>query len=1321
MEECQPKEAAGGERDPRSSTRKNRRRGQPGRLVLYPVLLASVLLGFVRSPYPKYIIISELNRYLAKEHGIQLSVRDILFNPATGRVDITEIYGSSRDCKLSAHLPQASCHVSLLALLKGDVEISDIEVDRPWLRLVHPSPVLDTFKSKGGKTVVHVSGLAVRNGKLTFHKSDIPLDFRTGEFNLGLEWDRQGELRSVSLGLREGELFKPPRKLPLRSLDVFGTISKDSFEIGAMELISPLGKLKGHGRISLDGKSAEAHATGQIRLEGLREANSSFPLELKGQLLFKAGLTAGNGQIQKIDGQLDGAGISINQIRVRDFVTHLKSDGDRVLAQPVELELEGGGVVKGKAEFFPHPGTIQASARIEGLALDLLYRRGLLPHQAGGRLDAEATATIPLAGEPSIEARFLVANPSVLLPNKKDTFSGQNLQGQIALKGKELTFKVGGLSGEGLWVTGEGTVHSDGLLEVPRLHVTAQEGNSLRAFLFKLANMSPRLKQKIASVDFHGPISFIGGFQLKGSFPDVAGSLQAEAPTFPGVPMERATLIFRLSKERFTVADAVIVKEGQRADLSMDLRIDPDTHLDALKVRLAGFPLDSIEKAMDFVDFGFKKLKPSDIVQGTASGFLDLSLESTKTREGVFELVSQDLHRGTGPVLGTLRLEGQMLGDEVSFRKIALTGRATEVSGTGKWDTSTDTIDLKLHSGRFPVEAVPELSRAGIEASARGEIFFSGTMSNPQITGDLTSSQAAVYGEPFGAVRVMGTYQGDKLRFNLRAQYRDNMYNAMGTLTAEDEPRLESTVYLNQVQIEPFLKQFGEAKAPDLKGQLTGEMTISCILGKLETLSLRGHLSEARFSIGEIQAKSAQPFSVQLENRKLSAQGVRFLLNGDPLDLEGSLGVFPLGQLNLFVKGQARLELLKPFLPEGVYPAGVAQIQTSVTGAPSNPSFSGKIQLRDATLRVKDPEFTAEKITGNLELTSRSIKAERLDFRTSYGKGQLTGDCLMEKFKPVRWNLAIQSEKMLVPYPQGCVSEVAGRIRFTGAPGGSLISGDVRVEKSAPARKVDLVELAALLAAMSQKETTPASEAARTTRLNLTIRGDRALQVTGDKLDLAGSVDLQVKGTMDRPAIRGNVIINSGEFKFQMNRFTVDRGVVSFTNPTRIDPELHLQISSDIRDYHVSVQVEGTASRMRTQFTSIPSLPSVEVVRLITTGEIPSVSSRTRADYQTSDTTNILGQVLSQTVEKRLKRVVGVDTFSVNTLGSGSDVAGKARITVGKQISRDLFVTYSRSVSGDSQDLIYVEYRFSPRLTVVATRDEKGYFGVDFRFRRKFR
>jgi hypothetical protein len=56
-------------------------------------------------------------------------------------------------------------------------------------------------------------------------------------------------------------------------------------------------------------------------------------------------------------------------------------------------------------------------------------------------------------------------------------------------------------------------------------------------------------------------------------------------------------------------------------------------------------------------------------------------------------------------------------------------------------------------------------------------------------------------------------------------------------------------------------------------------------------------------------------------------------------------------------------------------------------------------------------------------------------------------------------------------------------------------------------------------------------------------------------------------------------------------------------------------------------------------------------------------------------------------------------------------------VTVGKRLTPDLNLLYSRDLGGSDERLLSVEYTLSDRLSFVLTRAEPGGFGFDLRLR----
>jgi translocation and assembly module TamB len=56
-------------------------------------------------------------------------------------------------------------------------------------------------------------------------------------------------------------------------------------------------------------------------------------------------------------------------------------------------------------------------------------------------------------------------------------------------------------------------------------------------------------------------------------------------------------------------------------------------------------------------------------------------------------------------------------------------------------------------------------------------------------------------------------------------------------------------------------------------------------------------------------------------------------------------------------------------------------------------------------------------------------------------------------------------------------------------------------------------------------------------------------------------------------------------------------------------------------------------------------------------------------------------------------------------------------VTIEQQVTNDLTLTYSTSVSQASQQIIQAEYNVTRNISIVAIRDQNGVVSIDIRFR----
>ena len=77
--------------------------------------------------------------------------------------------------------------------------------------------------------------------------------------------------------------------------------------------------------------------------------------------------------------------------------------------------------------------------------------------------------------------------------------------------------------------------------------------------------------------------------------------------------------------------------------------------------------------------------------------------------------------------------------------------------------------------------------------------------------------------------------------------------------------------------------------------------------------------------------------------------------------------------------------------------------------------------------------------------------------------------------------------------------------------------------------------------------------------------------------------------------------------------------------------------------------------------------------------------------------------------------------MKIDPQSTGITGSQEARLTVEQQVSPELLFTYINDVSSTSTQLIRVEWDFNRRWAAILTREENGYVGLDFAFRKRFK
>jgi translocation and assembly module TamB len=407
-------------------------------------------------------------------------------------------------------------------------------------------------------------------------------------------------------------------------------------------------------------------------------------------------------------------------------------------------------------------------------------------------------------------------------------------------------------------------------------------------------------------------------------------------------------------------------------------------------------------------------------------------------------------------------------------------------------------------------------------------------------------------------------------------------------------------------------------------------------------------------------------------------------------------------------------------------PIGVA---ADFSGRASSPQLTGVIRANNLTFvdgtygtRITNLALQGRFTSSTLEVTQLSGRA---------GKGTITGSGTVgfaaASGFPIDLRLHMQDAQLARSDAIGAT--LTGDLNISNSKGkGALISGDLQMPnvryQIIRQGAAQVVELAGVRrkgqplpdpnAAAQQAE---AGGTPSVWKLDLRLRAQNQLFISGMGLESEWGADLRIQGTTATPTIVGTAEVLRGTFSFSGQRFELTRGLITFTGSRPPNPRIDIAASADIKDVTVTLNVSGSAYNPQIAFTSSPALPQDEIMaRILFGGSVTEISAIQAVQLASSLNAlrggggglNPLGKLRSATGFARL-RVLGAD----QTTGRGTSVA--AGFYVGKNIYMEV-ITDARGFT-----VTQLEIALTKALSILSQVGTQGSSNnVNLRYRKQY-
>jgi translocation and assembly module TamB len=741
---------------------------------------------------------------------------------------------------------------------------------------------------------------------------------------------------------------------------------------------------------------------------------------------------------------------------------------------------------------------------------------------------------------------------------------------------------------------------------------------------------------------------------------------------------------------------------------------------------------------------------------GETSGSIQLS-GLPKNISGSADLVSNNA-TVAGQAFDTLVAKATFENSVVNIENFEARSADGFLKANGIYDVNNSIFDLNLEGKNLQIAKLKSLATTSdlpiagtvdLTAKAKGnindpksfDINFNGAAQNVVINENL-----------LGTVTFVGTTANQQFNANITATVggQPQTIAANVNFANPDLPFRAETIF-NQTALEPFIAFASPPENVPLTGRATGRVYLEGNLSKIDatgkrvftTDELRGEARFTEFSllVGDTPFIATNPLAVRFDMNAVTVDNAQFSGGGSNLTISGTKALSDNAVNNLTAEGKLNLRILD-VLSRDTFFTGISDVSIRLTGTNAEARLVGSASLANASFStfVGSQTVAVNRINGRVLFTSNQAQIDQLTGYLGGGKITVSGGALLSGLTLERFQLRADGQNVSTPLIEGL--NATGDVNFiiggqrVGEQYRTDIAGNIVARRAIYTKDIDFADIIGGRRVGGLSSSGGSSSTFLPPRLNITLDGRNALIVRNNLANLTASATLSITGDTEDPIISGRITANEGgEIFFRNDRYTVQRGILEFP-PSTGEPFINLQAETEISGYQVFVNLIGDLSNpdnLSATLRSNPALPQPDVVSLVTTGSLANVDSGIPTIAQSGINTAaelITDSLINNPARKATDKLFGLNKFELDPIISGArGVNPGARLTVGRQINRNLAITYSTNLSEDQSQILALEYRVSNRLSFVAQYQQRSLsnvtrnrdvFSFEVRLRKRF-
>jgi translocation and assembly module TamB len=673
-----------------------------------------------------------------------------------------------------------------------------------------------------------------------------------------------------------------------------------------------------------------------------------------------------------------------------------------------------------------------------------------------------------------------------------------------------------------------------------------------------------------------------------------------------------------------------------------------------------------------------------------------IQIANAKAYDESFQTLAAQFHTDNGAIISSLQIV------------LAAGSANADLSYTPK----NKSYSVRLNAPALVLEKLQTVQAKNLALSGKLNATASGqgTLDDPQFTAELQLPQLTIRDKSISSIKADVHVANHNADFALNSSVVNSSVRAQAKVNLTGEYYAEASIQTTAVPLDVLMATYLPSVPQGFKGQTELHATLKGPLKDKTQLEAHLVIPTLDASYQSLQIGLASPLHADYAHSVLTLQPAEIRGTGTSLRLQGSVPLAGDATPSLRAQGSVDVSILKIFSPE-TKSSGTVTLDLRASGTAKDPSVNGQLQLKDVAMLFAGAPLGVERLNGTLDVGNESVHISNMTAKV--GGGNISAGGSIAYRPSLQFDVALQAKSIRLLYPDGVRTLLDGNLAFSGNTQASTLSGRVLIDGLSFTPDFDL---ATFSDQFSNSTATPAQPGlADTINLAIGVQSKENLSANSSQVSLEGNVNLRLGGTAANPVITGRTDLSSGELFYRNVRYQLQRGIITFNDPSQTNPVLNVSVNSTVEQYNLTLNLRGPFDKLTTSYVSDPPLSTADIINLIARGQTTQESA---ASSQSTDSM-VASQAASQ-ISGSLQKLVGISSLQINPpLGNnGSNPA--ATIAIQQRVTKNFLFTFSTDVSQPGSEVVQGEYQINKRWSVSATRDQVGGVAVDGRLHTSF-